>query len=850
MRSGRIGGHHIELRGKILADTAPHGRIGAFPAGSLGAGHHDALSVVLAGLQLDGEASVDVVRHVPGWLRQEVMTRRVWHERCRGHPDHRPAGAGMGERGHLAQVGQVSVRISDVGLQPQRRLVPVGRVERLGEREQRPPQGAVGGGPPRHVRGQRVHQAVAGGDPRPLQRRRDPDDAVQNAAHLLQIRAPGRQQRQRGQPLVAALFGDCREGLPDALQSGMREPVRTTDQIRDRRQQFPQLGQPLDLIGQLQRPLPLVELADHPHLLHSGPLTLLQLEDPGGEQPIPAARHHHAAPLPVGMDDTADEVGHVGLGQPHQVVDQRPQILLETHRQPVAVPPELAVEIAYRGVLRTVLGQQYLTGRLLEGLRLQCIGLVDDDQMAAVQQELLGGHAPPRGGTARHRRVDVAGEEVRMIGDEDVRRSRGPVVAELPAATAPRTGYSLVRLVRLGPVGLELVARLLARRPGIHRLGGGGGVPGQRAAVGHLPVHPGPEVRIVLRIACRLLGQLHHGGGGDDRRDLRGDPQGGQVLPQPVHRGQNLRTLRNDQRDHPALPGAPHRHEFTQDVLAHAGGGVEDPQRPGLNAQELAHVRAVAAAGVLSDVRDRLAPVVLPTQRIESARDLVQVGEGNHHLVRDRGLTQLLHHAGSRGTLVVEVVEDVHHPARRTERIPNPQIADVGARRRGLGLRLPLGRVVLELVQQGIDEGLLVARRQDQHLLLPVARGELDRLTVLQDRRRLGDKHRMGSQDRRPLPQHPRDPHLIGQSQSGPAVPQMHLPSDQEVRISKIHHTPPRGLLLGRPVGENPRGQQNRRPQCQRHADGVPCVLRRRHAPTPFSRFVTAALKRLTVNTL
>ncbi len=300
--------------------------------------------------------------------------------------------------------------------------------------------------------------------------------------------------------------------------------------------------------------------------------------------------------------------------------------------------------------------------------------------------------APPRGGSARHRRVDVPGEEIRVVGDEDVRRSRGPVVAELPAATTPRTGHSLICF---GPVGLELVARLLARRPGIHRFGRGGGVPGQGAAVGHLPVHPGPEVCIVLRIAGRLLGQLHHGGGGDDRRDLRGDAQSGQVLLQPVHRGQDLRALRNHQRDHPALPGAPHRDEFTQDVLAHAGGGVEDPQRPGLHAQDLAHAGAVAAAGVLLDVGDRLAPVVLPAQRIEPARDLVQVGEGDLHLVRDRGLTQFLHHAGSRGPLVVEVVEDIRHPARRAERIPDPQVADVGAGLRRLGLGLPLGRVVL-----------------------------------------------------------------------------------------------------------------------------------------------------------
>lgn len=435
-----------------------------------------------------------------------------------------------------------------------------------------------------------------------------------------------------------------------------------------------------------------------------------------------------------------------------------------------------------------------------------------------------------------------------MVGDEDVRRRRGPVVAELPAATAPRTRQGLIRC---GPVGLELVARLLARLPGIHRFGGGGGVPGQGAAVGHLPVHPGPEVRVVLRVAGRLLGQLHHGGGGDDRRHLCGDLQGGQILLQPVHRGQNLRTLRNDQRDHLALPGAPHRGELAQNVLAHAGGSVEDPQRPGLHTQELAHVHAVAAAGVLPDVRDRLAPVVLPAQRIEPARDLVQASEGDHHLIRDRRLTQLLHHAGSRRPLVAEVVEDVHHPARRAERILNPQVADVGAGRRGLGLRLPLGRVVLELVQQGIDEGSLVARGQDQHLLLlPVARGELDRLTALQDRCRLRDKHRARSEDRRPLPQHPRDPHLIGQSKTGPAVPQMHLPRGQEMRISKIHHTPPGRLLLRCPVGEHPRGQQDRHPQRQRHADGVPRVLRRRHAPTPCSRFVTAALKRLTVNTL
>ena len=375
-------------------------------------------------------------------------------------------------------------------------------------------------------------------------------------------------------------------------------------------------------------------------------------------------------------------------------------------------------------------------------------------------------------------------------------------------------------------------------------------MPGQGATVGHLPVHPGPEVRVVLRVAGRLHGQLHHGGGGDDRRDLCGDLQGGQVLLQPVHGGQDLRALRNDQRDHPACLGAPHRDEFTQDVLAHAGGGVEDPQRPGLPTQELAHLKAVAAAGVLPDVRDRLAPVVLPAQRIEPARDLVQVGEGDHHLVRDRGVAQFLHHAGSRGPLVVEVVEDVHHPARRAERIPNPQVADVGAGRRRLGLRLPLGRVVLELVQQGIDEGSRVARGQDQHLLLPVAWGELDRLTALQDRRRLRDKHRVGSQHRRPLPQHPRDPYMIGLSQRSPAVPQMHLPRGQEVRISKIHHTPPGRLLLGRPVGEHPRGQQDRSPHRQRHADGVPRALRRRHAPIPFSRFVTAALKRLTVNTL
>lgn len=379
----------------------------------------------------------------------------------------------MGERGHLTQVGQVSVRIPDIGLQPQRRLVPIARIERLGEREQRTPQRTVGGSPPRHVRGQGIHQVITGGDPRPLQRRSNTDDAVQDAAHLLQIRPPGRQQRQRRQPLLVLLTGDRRKRFPDPLQGGVGEPVRPTGQIRDRGQKLPQLGQPPDLIGELQRPLPLVELVDRLHLLLSRPLPSLQPEDPGGEHPVPAARHHHAAPLPVRMDDPADEVGHVRLGQPHQVVDQRPQVLLKAHRQPVAVPPELAVELAHRRALRTVLRQQHLTGRPVESLRLQRIGLVDDDQMTAVQQQLLGGHPPSRGRPPRHRRVDVPGEEVRMIGDEDVRRRRGPVMAELPAAAAPRAGQDLVRS---RPIGLELVARLLTRRPGIHCFGGDGGM--------------------------------------------------------------------------------------------------------------------------------------------------------------------------------------------------------------------------------------------------------------------------------------------------------------------------------------------------------------------------------------